>query len=515
MNQPKRMNRRKFIYAGLGAVIIIVGGIAAYFATRPPEVIEKTIVTTVSGTPTTVVKTVERVVEKTVPATPVEKRTLYYTDTINIQSIGAKLLVELITEKFNAKHPEVKVKTELESYMVYLTPKLLTQFKAGEGPHGFTGSDNASPGQFAVLNGIIPIDEYLDKYPEMKKNNWMLDGMAKSWKAYSEKLGATYLGYPIWAQPCGLFALRADHMAEVDLSPTDVEKARSFEDLVEIGKKLTRDVDGDGKIDRWGMELVGSKGDIIDNWLVHWPVALKYPDGLMLSEDWSKVQVNNDTWLEAYQWYYDFIHKYKIASPASITQSDEALIEVVIEGGYSAGVVEIPAVGTVNDRNPKLLKKGIIKFRPPMKINTQYRGSTYAYVFFLLKRPGATKKDYDAFFEYVREFFTEENQLEFARVTGFIPAHIGATQKLLKEAQEKLDKEDYSLEWYPHIYKWVIEEKGAFHFPATPVQASMQYDVLATELQAGLAKKKPLKSALDDAARKMRDMLAPYGFGQG
>lgn len=71
------MDRRKFVYAGLGAAIIVIGGIAAYFATRPPEVIKETIVQTVEKpVEKTVVTTVEKPVEKVITTTiekPVEK----------------------------------------------------------------------------------------------------------------------------------------------------------------------------------------------------------------------------------------------------------------------------------------------------------------------------------------------------------------------------------------------------------------------------------------------------------
>ncbi|MGD0329702.1 MAG: hypothetical protein ABSB40_04545 [Nitrososphaeria archaeon] len=35
--EPKKMDRRKFIYAALGAAVIIVSGSAIYFVTKPPE----------------------------------------------------------------------------------------------------------------------------------------------------------------------------------------------------------------------------------------------------------------------------------------------------------------------------------------------------------------------------------------------------------------------------------------------------------------------------------------------
>ncbi|MEM4311676.1 MAG: ABC transporter substrate-binding protein [Nitrososphaerales archaeon] len=70
---PKKLDRRKFLYAGLGAAIVVVGGLAAYFATRPPEVVEKTVVQTQVQTQ---VQTVEKPVEKVITQTierPVER----------------------------------------------------------------------------------------------------------------------------------------------------------------------------------------------------------------------------------------------------------------------------------------------------------------------------------------------------------------------------------------------------------------------------------------------------------
>jgi multiple sugar transport system substrate-binding protein len=67
MNQkPERMARRKFIYAGLGALVVILAGTTAYFATRPPQVIEKTVKETVTKT---ITATVEKPVTTTVSPT--------------------------------------------------------------------------------------------------------------------------------------------------------------------------------------------------------------------------------------------------------------------------------------------------------------------------------------------------------------------------------------------------------------------------------------------------------------
>jgi len=60
MSEPKKVDRRKFIYAGLGAVALIAIGAAAYVAMNPP-VVTQTVTTATTATttvPTTVVTTV-------------------------------------------------------------------------------------------------------------------------------------------------------------------------------------------------------------------------------------------------------------------------------------------------------------------------------------------------------------------------------------------------------------------------------------------------------------------------
>ncbi|MEM4522321.1 MAG: hypothetical protein QW738_03785 [Nitrososphaeria archaeon] len=71
-SEPKKVDRRSFLYVGLGAVALIAIGAAAYFATKPPEVVTVTQPTTTAVT--TVVTTTQpttTVVTTTVPTTTV------------------------------------------------------------------------------------------------------------------------------------------------------------------------------------------------------------------------------------------------------------------------------------------------------------------------------------------------------------------------------------------------------------------------------------------------------------
>ncbi|GBC75560.1 hypothetical protein HRbin06_00878 [archaeon HR06] len=106
--EPKKIDRRKFIYAGLGAVAVVAIGLAAYFATRPPAVVEKTvvqtqtiekpvertIVTTVAGTPTTITQTIERTITPTTaPETPLP------IDARKYKKAPSKITLDFYTDK--------------------------------------------------------------------------------------------------------------------------------------------------------------------------------------------------------------------------------------------------------------------------------------------------------------------------------------------------------------------------------------------------------------------------------
>jgi len=88
-SEPKKVDRRKFIYAGLGAVALIAIGAAAYVAMNPP-VVTKTVTTSTTVPTTSVVTTTvptTSVVTTTVPTTTV------VTTTPTTTPIGGKLTI--------------------------------------------------------------------------------------------------------------------------------------------------------------------------------------------------------------------------------------------------------------------------------------------------------------------------------------------------------------------------------------------------------------------------------------
>jgi hypothetical protein len=140
-HKPKRIDRRKFIYLGLGAIIVIVGGVATYFAAKLPYVIKETVIRTVertiSATPITIVQTVtgtpttvKKTIIKTMPGTPTTivktltstvEKTIVKTSTVTVRHEGE--VSQPITE-IREPHEEVSIQFFKSDYRkVSLKPK--------------------------------------------------------------------------------------------------------------------------------------------------------------------------------------------------------------------------------------------------------------------------------------------------------------------------------------------------------------------------------------------------------
>jgi hypothetical protein len=535
--EPKRMDRRKFIYAGLGAVIVIMGGVIAYLATKPAEVVEKvvtvekpvekTVVTTVSGTPTTIVKTevkketiISTVTTPATPTKPVEKRVIKYTNILNVQSVGAKIMSDLMVEKFNATHPTHKIDMSLDSYTLIINPVLLGQIKAGTQPLLF---DGVTPwhGQYIVLDALLPLDEFVDRYPELKKDNWIIPLQQKALKPY-EKYGGTIWGIPYAMITKSFFFARTDLLKEEGYSIEDLHKIKSLDDLAAIGKDLTKDRNGDGKIDQWGFELTGTRWDITDTIWQQWAISLDGELGKWFKDDWSDTYIDQWPWVKAMEAHIDFVYNKKISSPESVREPDEIVTNRLVEGSVALTQTEDLNVGAIRDtdralakrRQPQFLKTGKIQFAPgpKFKANNPFRHTSISLDFAILKRPDATKKDYEAAFEFIMTWLDPKAQIEAANYIGMLPASITAVEELLKKNKELKAKGDYSWQYLDAVWPYTKDE--SYYWPAFPAAVDVYYNITAGWGEKAWLRQVPVQEAMNNAAKEVRELIKKFGFAK-
>jgi len=150
MNLDKRFSRRRALSTvakvaiGAGVAVAAAGGVAAYFATRPPQVIEKvvtsvverpverTVVTTVAGVPTTVLTTVKETETVVLsPTTPTVKKPFEVWWSMPIFDKEKELITKL-SDEFAKKHG-VEVKLTFFPHHE-LDVKMLPSLEAGTLP---------------------------------------------------------------------------------------------------------------------------------------------------------------------------------------------------------------------------------------------------------------------------------------------------------------------------------------------------------------------------------------------
>jgi multiple sugar transport system substrate-binding protein len=144
MSEPKKVDRRKFIYAGLGAVAVIAIGAAAYVAMNPP-VLTQTVTTTVVTT--------------TVPTTTTPgKRKLTVWGRASFAPAQMYWASDLLREWAEKKGIDIEI-TWIP--VADQAPKLAAAIAAGNPPDVLIGGDvNATYGERGLL---VPLDDIVNE----------------------------------------------------------------------------------------------------------------------------------------------------------------------------------------------------------------------------------------------------------------------------------------------------------------------------------------------------------------
>ncbi len=134
-------------------------------------------------------------------------------------------------DKFMKSYPEVKI-TQLYKETEELRSGFIIAAIAGQGPDLIYGPQD-QVGPFEVMNIILPLDtifnnEFLQQFNEKA----LIESNEHIWMI-ADKLG--------------------NHLALVYNKKLVKKPPKTDRELIEIGKQITRDLDGDGKIDQYGL----------------------------------------------------------------------------------------------------------------------------------------------------------------------------------------------------------------------------------------------------------------------
>lgn len=171
-----------------------------------------------------------------------------------------------------------------------------------------------SPGevQAYVQNGIIKdITEYVEGSENIDLDN-IWDYGVDSYRFDGELSGQG----AIYALPKDVgpfsFGYNKTMFEEAGVPLPDPEKPYTLEEFVDVAKQLTKDNNGDGKLDQWGTGL---------NVTWNLPAFVWSNGGSWLNEDRTQVTIDTPEFTEALQWFADLQNEHKVTPSAGEAQT--------------------------------------------------------------------------------------------------------------------------------------------------------------------------------------------------
>ena len=226
--------------------------------------------------------------------------------------------VEEIVKRFNDSQDQVTIQMEIMPWDVFFT-KLLPSLTSGTGPD-IAAMDTAQIPQYAAKKALKPLDDYYTKEGTEadKLIPAAVEGAAFEGVKYSVPMNFTTL-LLYWNK--GMFK-------EAGLDPE--KPPANWQEFADYAKKLTKDTNGDGKPEQYGLAIADHAT------IPMWPILFWQGGGAVVSEDGKKAMLGDPATIEAASYWVDLVRNDKIApiglggaDADKLFQSKKAAMEIV------------------------------------------------------------------------------------------------------------------------------------------------------------------------------------------
>ena len=364
-----------------------------------------------------------------------------------------------LRDKFNQEHKDVQVKLEFIPW-AQGHDKLIAAAASGTGPDVTTDGGRWTA-ELAAMDALQPLDEFIND--EYKK-----DFVPAAWETTQWK-GKTW-GIPQGFSTSGLF-YRTDWLKEAGYS----EPPKTWAEFRDVAKKMT--VNG-----RHGFGLIG---DNSMETTMMWTPYLWQAGGELLAADNKKAAFNSAAGIEALQFYVDLYRTDKSAPEGALsTKRNDS------EAMFTNGLVGMTNTGPWFFGDIKQKKPDLPYAVAPNPVGKKAANLSLTDHFVMLK----TAKDKKASWKWIEYASNPENSQAWNKAVGFIPFR-------------KSGLEDPNFTADPNFKMLIAEAKNSRAYPTLPEWPQID-DAIANAVQEALAGKKTPKEALDDAAKKVDEVLA-------
>ena len=305
--------------------------------------------------------------------------------------------------------------------------------------------------------------------------------------------------------PVGILAYRTDLFEDPDLQAEfkdtygrDLELPKTWDELLEVAQFFTRDMDGDGKNDSWGLaHRYGNANSLVSDWLI----AFALPRGFSYFDKEFNPTINSEAGIEAAKFF--LAPEYLAVQPPGAESADWAeTMQAMAQGRLAMFVTETWAIPLLLDPTQTMVADKIA-FAPIPSWQDPDTGEMHNRTFFVghsfaINHYSSEEAKWAAW-DYLNFVRGSEYAKMFTEKTGAVLRHSQLTDPAL-------------IEMYPHIP--VIAEAMTYPAgtrPSEPFSAEVVFTV-GKEMSSVVAGDKEVEQAMNDANEEVRAIVERYGY---
>ncbi len=377
------------------------------------------------------------------------------------------IVVQKMVDFYNKVQSKAKVKVQFLTWGGAYYGKIRSSILSGNPPELFDVAAYAPP---MFYNNVESFSA--DDLAKMGIN--VSDYVQSAWDVVKHK--GKYYGTVNAILPLGLY-YNKDMFKEAGLDPN--KPPTNLDEFVAYAKKLTRDTNGDGKIDQWGTMLRNS----MNSTLWEWEGTMVQNGGMLLNKEMTKANFNNKLGIDALNQMLDYSRKYKIA-PTSLADAWKAFAAKKVAMIFSGPWMIRGFKGKVNFGTAMMPQFGSV--RPAAWASLD--------IYFFPKGMRKDKEKWKATMDYAGWVAGDEGMKFYAQM--FVPTQL----KMLKSPT--ITKDPYMAAFAK------AAETGGIYFPQANKAMQEIYGVIWSSLQAAFAGKITPEEALSQAEEQTNIILA-------
>lgn len=415
---------------------------------------------------------------------------LTYWNQMNVQSRQAKEISKQLISDFSSQ-TGANIGVSWSGYGDVIGAKWKTSFSQGNYPVMYD-SVSTWDGQFVEGGWVEPFDNYRDEFSDelISAVEWIFPILREQYSGFGDTIYELPFGFLIQAP----FIANLSHFDEAGVDRSRYPPT-SYDDMIEVAKTVQENGPG-----QFGLQIHGTKFDATDVMLPTLAMAEGGKDGLMLNEDWSDTNWDNDIWKMAVRQWTEIFTKHKLSSPETPNHGDENSVQEIAGGMVSMTQMDYLNHPDFMDNIPDQMNNGDVQWGTSFGGKTGNLGYIQPFVVGLTKPPSngdASKweEKQKAAIDFMKLWFDKDFQLSLFETFGLFPVR--------QDVWDQLPTAKHNL------YRSAKEmAKGSnLAISAHPQSVSIQYNIPGPHLQEALQEKITPEEACDNIAQEIRDQI--------